>query len=313
MWQCSFCDTVNADGVDPCACCGRKRASVSPPPPPPPPPPPRKRWWIVLLAAAALLAVGFFTVHIYAPATCTEPRTCYFCGRTVGAALGHNWGAWVNEQAPTCLQSGTQVRTCSRDRTHKETKYVPPIGHDWTDWTVEREPTCTQDGIAVRTCRNDRSHSERLPIAATGHEWTTVGGTKTCRICGATEGGSLIYVGDMDGYFSNEELELMEDCTSHPFVLDAPQHNVASFTLHLCIDNYSGDPFGYWTLFASADSGWDVMEVFEIRQGETGKWLDIDFDIGCWDTVYAFSIVTPYGQTCSVDFSVYFDNLRVYS
>ena len=74
---------------------GRQNASaggaptppITPPPPFSPEPPksagkPKKSgrgWKIALIIAAVViagLAVAFFTVHIWEPATCTEPETC---------------------------------------------------------------------------------------------------------------------------------------------------------------------------------------------------------------------------------------------
>ena len=53
--------------------------------------PRRKRWipWAAAAAVIGLLLIGFFTIHIYEPATYTQPKTCKICGATVGNVKGY--------------------------------------------------------------------------------------------------------------------------------------------------------------------------------------------------------------------------------
>ena len=101
------------------------------------------------LCVLLLLVVGFFTVHFWEDATCTEPATCTLCGKTEGEALGHSWSGG------TC----TRPMSCKRCGTSQET--VP--GHVWQTETfgasfnalsylsfpngLPRSRKCTQCGI----------------------------------------------------------------------------------------------------------------------------------------------------------------------
>ena len=72
--------------------------------------PPAKKtpWGLIagLAALVALLAVGFFTIHVWTPATCTEPETCKICGKTRGEALGHQWEEATYASPKTCRICG---------------------------------------------------------------------------------------------------------------------------------------------------------------------------------------------------------------
>lgn len=94
---------------------------------------------ILLIAAAA---VCFFTIHIWQPATCTEPEKCRICGKTRGAALDHEWSEWMICKAATCTEEGEKRRVCLRDKDHEETSVIPPFGHDWGDATENRPAQC---------------------------------------------------------------------------------------------------------------------------------------------------------------------------
>ncbi len=44
--------------------------------------------------------------HIYGDASCTAPKTCYFCNATEGSPLGHNWKEATHAQPKTCSRCG---------------------------------------------------------------------------------------------------------------------------------------------------------------------------------------------------------------
>ena len=46
---------------------------------------------ILALVVVIIAVVSFFTIHIWTPATCTEPAKCKICGKTTGSPLGHKW------------------------------------------------------------------------------------------------------------------------------------------------------------------------------------------------------------------------------
>ncbi|RGH29322.1 hypothetical protein DW964_11470 [Ruminococcus sp. AM47-2BH] len=66
--------------------------------------------------------------HTYTPATCTEPETCVFCGKTKGKAAGHKW------KKATCTKPQT-CKVCGK----KEGKSA---GHKWKDATFSTPKTC---------------------------------------------------------------------------------------------------------------------------------------------------------------------------
>ena len=117
---------------------------------------------------------------------CCEPET-----RSV-AALGHKWSdSWTTTSFPCCNSTGTAIRRCQRDATHKETKTLSALGCDWGSWTTSWSPTCTNTGRKIRYCQNgcdpdecgccDISQWEN--ISALGHAYRWV--VTTVASCGA--------------------------------------------------------------------------------------------------------------------------------
>ena len=103
--------------------------------------------------------------HDFAPADCTNPKTCKVCGATEGKALGHDWKAADCTNPRTCKVCGA---------TEGEA-----LGHDW------KAADCTNP----RTCKVcGATEGEAL-----GHDWKAADCTnpKTCKVCGITEGEPL--------------------------------------------------------------------------------------------------------------------------
>lgn len=70
--------------------------------------------------------------HKWSEATCTQPKTCLFCGATEGNAAGHKW------ENATC----TKPKTCSEcGETEGEA-----AGHKWIEATFSEPETCTVCG-----------------------------------------------------------------------------------------------------------------------------------------------------------------------
>lgn len=75
--------------------------------------------------------------YLVSAATCTEAavyhRSCVYCGEngtesfTFGAPLGHTFGGWVTEKAPTRTEKGEKARVCSACG-HRETQEIPALG-----------------------------------------------------------------------------------------------------------------------------------------------------------------------------------------
>ncbi len=89
--------------------------------------------------------------------TCTEMgytiHTCARCNDsykdTYTNAAGHNFGEWVQTQAPACTEKGTEQRSCPRCKII-ESREIEPLGHDYEDEVVQ--PTCTEKGYTTHTC-----------------------------------------------------------------------------------------------------------------------------------------------------------------
>jgi len=136
-------------------------------------------------AALALFVIGFFTVHIWEPATCEEPEICKICKKSRGEALGHAWGAWSVAAEATCTEHGMEQRVCERNQSHIETREIAAAGHKWLNATCTEPAICEicgaeSDGpighdwgapsytwsadngsvLAKRVCKNDATHVE---------------------------------------------------------------------------------------------------------------------------------------------------------
>ncbi len=132
---------------------------------------PRKLLYIIPCAILVFVFLIVYTqVHIYADATCTEPKTCRLCRKTEGHELYHKW-----------LRECGKVETCERCGLEQG----EPLDHSWQEATCEAPKTCF---------RCQKTEGEAL-----GHQetWeTTVEATltengyesKVCEICHETFG-----------------------------------------------------------------------------------------------------------------------------
>ncbi|WP_248921888.1 Cna B-type domain-containing protein [Olsenella intestinalis] len=139
------------------------------------------------------------SAELVAP-TCTTKglrRTveyCEGCGEIFSdanedvAALGHDWGDWQTIRPATETQVGMETRTCSRDRSHTQSRVIPMTGHVHGLTHVEARPaTCTEDGNTeywectegenpcgmrfADAAATEWVHEEATVVHATGHEW----------------------------------------------------------------------------------------------------------------------------------------------
>ena len=90
---------------------------------------------------------------------------------TVIRAIGHSYGEWMLKKAPTCAEMGEEIRVCSADPSHTESRPVAidPNAHAWGDWIVTKEATELEEGEETRTCRNDPAHTQTAVIPKKGH------------------------------------------------------------------------------------------------------------------------------------------------
>ncbi len=95
----------------------------------------------------------------YVAATCTTEGgfdmvvRCRRCNSALSSehttlpALGHNWGAWQVDHAPTCTDWGVNYRVCGRCNL-MEQEDIEPLGHTPGEPVAENEipATCTEEG-----------------------------------------------------------------------------------------------------------------------------------------------------------------------
>jgi len=121
------------------------------------------------------------------PATCTasgqtEGSHCGVCGvvlvnRQMTQALGHSYGVWYEDVAPTCTTDGLQRRDCIRCEDYL-TEPLPATGHTYD--AVVTAPTCTEQGYTTYTCPACGDSYVNDYTAAAGH--SLVAGI--CTVCG---------------------------------------------------------------------------------------------------------------------------------
>ncbi len=113
-------------------------------------------------------------------ATCyadgSKSFVCTVCAETktdaITARPAHNWSDYVVEIAPTCTETGKEVRTCmveecgaTSDRT------IAKKGHQLDEGEVTTAPTCTVDGIRTKSCtRENCEYTETVAEPAIGHD-----------------------------------------------------------------------------------------------------------------------------------------------
>ncbi|MCM1544496.1 MAG: amidase domain-containing protein, partial [Ruminococcus sp.] len=104
-------------------------------------------------------------------ADCLNPSYCTACGKVIGDPLGHDFGDWVYDIAPTCTEGGTEKRICSRCG-YTESRDVDALGHDYAVGVTG--PNCTNTGTYTYTCsRCGDSYVGYQDENNTWSDWTT--------------------------------------------------------------------------------------------------------------------------------------------
>ena len=91
--------------------------------------------WVILgvvAALAALAAVGYFTIHSWQPATCTEAAVCSICGKVQGEPNGHDWKSATCTEPKVCTVCGKTEGAA--------------LGHHWSVPTATVPRTCGRCG-----------------------------------------------------------------------------------------------------------------------------------------------------------------------
>jgi hypothetical protein len=136
----------------------------------------KKRLFRTMAITAVIISLGF--------TACEQPDN---------PTHTHQWGAWEETKAATCIAPGVETRTCTLNASHKETQptAIDQDAHDWGDWDTDIEPTCTETGSGSRVCMLNPSHTETdVEIPALDHDyanWTETA-APTCTEAGEETG-----------------------------------------------------------------------------------------------------------------------------
>jgi len=117
--------------------------------------------------------------------------TCSRCDYTTYAeksALGHDYNTeFTIDIEPTCAETGSKSKHCSRCSEKTEVTAINALGHDFGEWEVVTEPTCTADGQEKRECSRCDA-VEYQTINKLGHDFATTFTTDvepTCTTAGS--------------------------------------------------------------------------------------------------------------------------------
>ena len=92
----------------------------------------RPRWWLAAVGGALVLGLMFWKLHIWSPATCTQPEACVLCGINRGIPAPHTWSA------PTC-NAPSRCLICQQEQGEA-------LGH-WLLASTDGTETCRRCGI----------------------------------------------------------------------------------------------------------------------------------------------------------------------
>ena len=122
--------------------------------------------YVVIVAQEVISANGHNYDSVVTLPTCEEQgyttHTCH-CGdvivETYVSALGHSFGKWQVEKAPTCEGKGSERRDCERCD-YSESRSIAPKGHNWVE--EDEYDVCRSCGeiIEKEPAELEKDHSE---------------------------------------------------------------------------------------------------------------------------------------------------------
>ena len=83
----------------------------------------------------------------------------------------HVWDDGVITTPAGCEEEGVRTYPC-RSKDASYTDEIDAYGHKWLEWEVVKPATATEDGLEMRRCSNDGEHTETRIIPATGETVT---------------------------------------------------------------------------------------------------------------------------------------------
>lgn len=225
---------------------------------------------MINLALFAAILCSLHLIHHWEDATCTEPRTCRDCGKTMGQALGHKWKEATCTEPRTCIVCG-------------ETE-GKALGHRWDEATCTNPKTCrvcgAQEGVALghkwdeatctkpKTCRVCRV----IEGSALGHDWKEADydEPRTCRRCGETSGFVKGFVPGYklaDGKFADQPVSL-GDYVVYPWIFNNELKKCRKIKIGVTLYVKKGKPFGAFECWIRSDGNWKKTGSFTISESE---------------------------------------------
>jgi hypothetical protein len=124
---------------------------------------------VVLIGTVVLLCSCDCNHENLSQATCTTASTCFECGETISAALGHTDGEWFSDKEANCTEDGSKHQVCSVCNDTIKTETLTKLGHTEGEWITDKEPNCTEDGSQHQVCSVCNDTIKNYTIPAVGH------------------------------------------------------------------------------------------------------------------------------------------------
>ena len=92
---------------------------------------------------------------------------------TVLSKLGHIFKeGFTTDKQPTCTQSGSKSKHCTRCDEKDEITPISELGHDFEEeFTTDEQPTCTENGSKSKHCTRCDEKKEVTSISELGHDF----------------------------------------------------------------------------------------------------------------------------------------------
>lgn len=221
-------------------------------------------FFVLLLGVVTFVYVkkqdGVICIHKWIEATCTTPKTCLKCGKTIDAPLGHVWADATCTTPKTCKRCGlTEGQT---------------IEHVWTDATCTLPKTCSVCG-----------KTEGLPL---GHIWSFETSTepKRCSRCNemlpmTNPVNGQVFIDRYKGLKKDSSITINSSTTQAHYIKlkDSSGNDILSFYVaaggHVTVSAPTGS---YYVYFASGEKWYGPKYLFgeETQYSKDSTIQDLD-------------------------------------
>ncbi|MDE7379638.1 MAG: leucine-rich repeat domain-containing protein, partial [Clostridia bacterium] len=169
-------------------------------------------------------------------------------------ATGHDWNEWETTTEPTCLVNGVKARSCN-NCDNLDKSSIPALGHDWDEWETILEAGCENSGTKARVCLRDENHIDMLTISSLGHDY----GDWVVTIAPTCTTG-----GTETRYCRNDNKHIEERAVEHYGHNWSP---LVTITPATCTENGEG------AYVCSNDASHRITETINVRGHYFGDWV----------------------------------------